>query len=143
MCLIVFAHDVHPEYRLILAANRDEFHDRPSTPLAVWDDAPDVIGGRDLRSGGTWLAVSRSGRWAAVTNFRDPAEFDRTGPSRGHLVADFVRGDDAPEPYLIGLRQRDTEYNGYNLVVGTEPEVWWTSNRAAPADAPRRLSPGI
>src|SRR5690606_4463190 len=96
-----------------------------------------------LRSGGTWLATRRNGRWAAVTNFRDAAEFARIGPSRGHLVSDFVLGETAPADYLSRLRERDAEFNGYNLLVGTPDEVWWTSNRAPAEDAPRRLEPGL
>lgn len=143
MCLIVFAHEAHPDYSLILAANRDEFHARPTAGLAIWPDAPGVVGGRDLLSGGTWLAVGPEGRWGAVTNYRDPDEFERKGPSRGHLVADFVSGNDTPADYLSRLRPRDREFNGYNLLVGRPGEVWWTSNRAGGADAPRRLAPGL
>ena len=141
MCLILFAHQAHPEYALALAANRDEFHARPTAPLAEWEDSPGVFGGRDLKSGGTWLAVTREGRWAAVTNFRDPAEIDRAGPSRGHLVGDYVRGEHPPQKYLEELESSASEYNGYNLLLGTHEEVWWSSNRAS--TAPRKLEPGL
>jgi len=140
MCLILFALDAHPDYPLVLAANRDESYDRPTAPAAPWEDAPRVIAGRDLRGGGTWMGATPEGRWAALTNYRDPREFGRDAPSRGHLVADFLRGDRAPEAYLESLRPRATEYNGFNLLVGDARSAWWYSNRAA---APEPVSPGV
>ena len=92
MCLIAFAWKVHPEYSLLVGANRDEWHDRPTAPAAWWDDYPQILAGRDLRAGGTWLGVSRSGRFAALTNFRDPSNRKSDAPSRGMLVRDFLLG---------------------------------------------------
>jgi len=129
MCLILFAHRAHPRYRLVLAANRDEFHDRPSVAAAEWEDAPGVFGGRDLRSGGTWLGVTSTGRWSAVTNYRDPSEFGRSGPSRGRLVADFLRSDATGEAYLEEVVREAHRYPGFNLLVGDGRDVFWTSNR--------------
>ena len=140
MCLILFAYDAHPDYRLVLAANRDEFYERPTAPAAPWEDDPRVVAGRDLRGGGTWMGATRQGRWSALTNVRDPREFDRPGPSRGHLVADFLRGEAAPEAYLDALRPRAAEYNGFNLLVGDPDSAWWLSNRGGPG---KRLSPGL
>jgi uncharacterized protein with NRDE domain len=141
MCLILFAYDAHPEYRLVLAANRDEFYERPTAPAAPWEDDPRVVAGRDLRGGGTWMGITREGRWSALTNFRDPRDFDRPAPSRGHLVADFLRGEAAPEAYLASLRPRAGEYNGFNLLVGDPDSAWWFSNRGGgPGE---RLSPGV
>jgi uncharacterized protein with NRDE domain len=84
MCLILFAWDAHPRWKLVVGANRDEFYARPTAPAAFWDDAPDVLAGRDLREGGTWLGITRSGRFAAVTNFREPEKYRVGAPSRGH-----------------------------------------------------------
>src|SRR5687767_15118767 len=100
MCLIAFAHDAHPAYRLVLAANRDEFYDRPTAPAAWWKDAPQVLAGRDLRAGGTWMGVTRDGRFAAVTNFRESAPQRADALSRGDLVADFLRGATAAKSYV-------------------------------------------
>jgi len=86
MCLIIFLYDKHPDYRLILAANRDEFYDRPTSPLAFWDDTPAVLAGRDLKGKGTWLGIAKNGRIAAITNFREPALFKPNAPSRGLLL---------------------------------------------------------
>src|SRR5690606_3562155 len=118
MCLILFAPDVHPEFSLVLAANRDEFHARPTAPLMEWPDAPGVFGGRDLQAGGSWLAVTGTGRWAAVTNFHSAADIQpSSGPSRGHLVSEFVTGDDAPATHLSKLLQNAYAYSGFNLLV--------------------------
>lgn len=143
MCLILFAYRAHPEYRLVLAANRDEFHDRPAAPADFWGDAPDVLAGRDLRGGGSWLGVTRSGRFAAVTNYRDPRELlaPRSAPSRGELVSGFLRGSDSPAEYLDALSSRAAEYNGFNLLVGDRDALYWFSNRSGAA--PVRLEPGV
>lgn len=143
MCLLLFAHRVHPLYPLVLAANRDEFYERPTAPAHWWEDTPDILGGRDLRSGGTWLAISRRGRWAAVTNFRDATRTDVAELSRGHLVSDFVGGDQAPEEYLESLRSREDRYGGYNLVLSDGTDAFWTSNRRVEPPAYLRLEPGI
>lgn len=100
VCLILFAYETRPGFRLILAANRDEFYDRPTRPLSRWSDAPHVYGGRDLREGGTWFGVSRRGRLAALTNYRDPAHRLLQAPSRGLLINRFLAGDDPPAEYL-------------------------------------------
>lgn len=141
MCLILFALDSHPEYRLVLAANRDEFYGRPTAPAAPWEEVPELIAGRDLRGGGTWMGVTRSGRWAAVTNYRDPPERQRPdAPSRGHLVSDFLLGEGSAHEYVARLVPRAGEYNGFNLLVSDGGRAVWYSNRA---DEPRELGPGI
>ena len=140
MCLILLAHEEHPRYRLVVAANRDEFHARPTAPADWWADAPDVLAGRDLRGGGTWMGVSLDGRWAAVTNYRDPAGERAGAPSRGELVGDFLRGRESPAEYLSRLGPRAGEYNGFNLLVGEPGTVLWLSNRA---DGQRALAPGV
>src|SRR5262245_74999 len=130
MCLLLFALDVHAEYRLVLAANRDEFHARPTLAARPWGRDPEIIAGRDLQSGGTWLGVTREGRWAAVTNFREPlATVDKLAPSRGHLVSDYLEGSESPSRFLAELLPTRNQFNGFNLVLGDSQEVIWCSNR--------------
>ena len=138
MCLIVFAWEAHPEYRLILAANRDEFHGRPAQPLHWWPDRPAVLAGRDLQAGGTWLAASRNGRFATVTNYREGHQPRAGLRSRGDLVADFVSGKQSPGQYLQSLEGE--RYAGFSLLVSDGSELWCGSNRG---DAPARLDSGI
>jgi uncharacterized protein with NRDE domain len=138
MCLIVMAVGQHPDYPLVLAANRDEFHARPAADAAWWNDHPDILGGRDLQAGGTWLAVSRQGRLATVTNFRD-AKLPESGPrSRGHLVTDFLESASGPDEYLDCIDE--DAYAGFNLIVAIKDSVAYLSNRE---DGKRSLSPGI
>lgn len=140
MCLILIARDCHPRYRLILAANRDEFHDRPTTPAAFWTHAPQVLAGRDLRGGGTWLGVTRGGRLAAVTNYRDPASLRADAPSRGALVSDFLTGSSDGRGYLTALARKGGDYNGFNLVVWDGDALAWYANRGPGIET---VPPGI
>ena len=140
MCLIALAHEAHPRHRLVVAANRDEFHARPTAPAAWWSDAPDLLAGRDLRDGGTWMGVTRAGRFAAVTNYRDAAPPRPGAPSRGALVADFLRGSVDAEAYMAELSTRAAEFNGFNLLVGDGEGLFYLSNRAPGV---RRLDPGV
>jgi uncharacterized protein with NRDE domain len=141
MCLIAVAWDAHPALRLVVAANRDEFYARPAVPADWWADAPDVLAGRDLREGGTWMGVTRAGRFAAVTNFRDPGFAQlANAPSRGALVADFLRGSMDAEAYARDLSSRAAAYNGFNLLVGDDGGLFYLSNRA---EGVRRLEPGV
>ncbi len=140
MCLIAVAHLASARWPLVIAANRDEFFDRPTRAAHAWDDAPDVIGGRDLQAGGSWLAVTRGGRFAMVTNVRGsgPAEAGPYTPSRGALVADFVRGGIAPLAFAERVeRQR---YAGFHLVTGEAGGVVAHVSSDMPA---RALEPGI
>lgn len=143
MCVIYFALDKHKDHPLILLANRDEFYARPSRAAGYWDDFPNICGGRDLQGGGTWLGVTDAGRFAAVTNYRDPSA-PHGIHSRGELVAAFLKGDQTARQYLENVRSRSNDYSGFNLVVGEfnqdRPEVHYFSNRG---DAPRQLSRGI
>jgi len=118
MCLIAIAWQAHPEFPLVVAANRDEWRDRPARAAHWWEDHPTILAGRDLRAGGTWMGISRGGRFAAVTNFRDASEQRTTALSRGALVADFLLGTDEPGTYLAGLAGRAAQYNGFSLLVG-------------------------
>jgi uncharacterized protein with NRDE domain len=139
MCLILFAWKVHEKFPLVLAANRDEFYERPSASAAFWDDVPDLLAGRDLRRGGTWLGITRTGRLAALTNYRDPASLKKDAPSRGELVSDYLRGRESPEAFIRRLEPRADRYNGFSLLAGDGPELAYFSNRGEM----RRLAPGI
>jgi uncharacterized protein with NRDE domain len=133
MCLILVAWQVHRDYPLVVAANRDEFHDRPAVRAAFWEDMPEVLAGRDLRAGGTWMGVSRGGRFAAVTNYRGGTE-PGAEESRGALVTRYLGGVDVPE-----LAENKSAYSGFNLLATDGNALWWLSNRDG---APRRLGPG-
>ncbi|MDR3581286.1 MAG: NRDE family protein [Oryzomonas sp.] len=142
MCLIVFALDIHPRYRLIMAANRDEFHVRPTLAAAYWSDFPHVLAGRDLLCGGTWLGVTTNGRLAAVTNFRDPArDIDTPRFSRGDLPSGYLTKMVPPQAYLETLPTKPGDYNGFNLIVSDREELWYYSNRGNAG--PMRVAPGI
>ncbi|CAN5343832.1 NRDE family protein [soil metagenome] len=138
MCLIALAWRAHPKYPLIVAANRDEFHARPTAPAAFWDDAP-VLAGRDLLAGGSWMGITRTGRFAALTNVRD-REPKPDAPSRGALVADFLRGDDSAAEYVRDIAARGAAYSGFNLLLGDHDALWFVSNHGA---RPCELPPGV
>jgi uncharacterized protein with NRDE domain len=140
MCLIVFAYRPNPAWRLILAANRDEFYARPTASLSYWQDAPHVLAGRDLSGGGTWLGITRAGKFAAVTNYRDPDAMRADAPSRGRLTADFLRGEDAPRIFLEELVRRADRFNPFSLVVGDTRGFYYFSNRE---HLVRELHPGV
>jgi uncharacterized protein with NRDE domain len=148
MCLIVFAWRVIPGVPVIAAANRDEYYDRPATPAAPWPDHPNVIAGRDLKGGGSWMGVTLDGpngpKFAALTNIRGPNERRSDAPSRGALVADFLTGAMSAPEYLEQIAPGAGAYNGFNLVLGDREALYWFSNRAG--DDPRNgqpLEPGV
>ena len=138
MCLIVLGWKAHSRYPLVVAANRDEFHARPAAPAAFWDDRPEILAGRDLEAMGTWMGVSRSGRFAAVTNYRGARE-PSAEESRGALVSRFLAGNTGAPAYMAELAGRAQRYSGFNLLACDREELWWISNRDG---APRRLDPG-
>ena len=140
MCLILFSYNLHAEYRLILAANRDEFYDRPTASLDYWSDHPDVLAGRDLKGSGTWLGITRSGRLAAITNFRETAVHIENAPSRGILISDFLTGNASPERYLKAVSKISKAYNGFNLIAGDPSGLCYHSNRATGV---QQLQPGF
>ena len=141
MCLLVLAWKSHPRYRLVLAGNRDEFHDRASVPLNWWQDDPRILGGRDLKANGTWLGVARSGRFGVVTNYRDLQAPVEGAPSRGNLIPRFLTGATSPKEFLDDLRGAALRYSGFNLLVGGTRALYYFSNRGA--KAPTALSPGV
>jgi len=140
MCLILFLHAKHAAFQLVLGANRDEVYDRPTAPLGFWDDCPDILGGHDLKIGGTWMGITRTGRFAALTNLRDPALQHDGAPSRGLVVTDFLRGDMNPRNYLENLRDSGTAYNGFNLLAGKGPDLFYYTSRTGEI---RELLPGL
>ena len=131
MCLILLSFKMHSRYPLILAANRDEFYERPSAPVSFWSDAPDVLAGRDLVGRGTWFGITRNGRIAALTNYRDPASHKHDAPSRGWLVRDFLSWQGEPEAYLEDVAKRAAQYNGFNLILGDMTRLYCFSNRGS------------
>jgi uncharacterized protein with NRDE domain len=140
MCLIAFAWRAIPGIRLLVAANRDEYHTRPTAHAAFWQDAPHILGGRDLQDGGTWMGVTRAGRFAALTNHRT-----QTGPqtamrSRGHLVAEFLRGSDPAQSYCQSVAAEAGQYNGFNLLAGDGEALAYTGNHSP---LPHAVAPGI
>jgi uncharacterized protein with NRDE domain len=139
MCLIAFAWQVHPEYPLIVAANRDEFHARATAPARFWPECPALLAGRDLAAGGTWMGVTRHGRFAALTNFREP-QAPKGQLSRGLLVSEYLQGDAPPLAYAEGVMSGADRYGGFNLLVADRDALVITSNRGTP---PRRLAPGV
>lgn len=130
MCLIAFALDRHPEYPLVLMANRDEFRQRGTESAAFWPDAPQVLAGRDRQAGGTWLGITTGGKLAAVTNYRDPRQQVVDPPSRGGLVADYLRDETMTAADLTARLQRSGDrYDGFNLLYGTIDELHYFTNR--------------
>ncbi len=140
MCLILVAWRAHPDYPLVVAANRDEFFARPAAQAAWWTDAPSVFAGRDLEAGGTWLGLTRSGRFAGLTNFRDPGRTRNGTPSRGALVADFLTGGESTADALARLQREGPRYNAFNIFVsdGDSLGIYESESGAA-----RILEPGL
>ncbi|HEV8097207.1 MAG TPA: NRDE family protein [Burkholderiales bacterium] len=139
MCLILVAARVHPGFPLIVAANRDEYHARPSEPAGFWKDRPGILAGRDLEAGGTWMGVSRNGRFAAVTNYRGARDANAL-ESRGALVTRFLEGNASAAAFVSDVAQRGNTYSGFNLFADDGDELWWCTNRDG---APRHLDGGI
>ncbi len=140
MCLILLAYKVCEDYPLVFVANRDEFLDRPTRAAGFWDDRPNILGGRDLKSGGTWLGISANGRLAAVTNYREPRAYNADALSRGSLVSDFLDGSVSWRSYLEDVENRRSDYNGFNLLVWDSVDLGYYSNRSN--RAPEVLAPG-
>ena len=140
MCLILVAWRAHPDYPLVVAANRDEFFARPAAEAGWWPDAPSVFAGRDLEAGGTWLGLGRDGRFAGLTNFRDPLRNRDGTPSRGALVADFLRGRESTAEALARLQFEGPRYNAFNLLVSDGDSLGIYESASGSA---RLLEPGL
>lgn len=140
MCLILFAAGAHPDYPLVVAANRDESYERATAAAAFWEDHPRVCAGRDLEKGGTWLGFARDGRFAAITNYRQGIRSSGAERSRGELTRAFLTGEETPPAYLRGVEARAASYNGFSLIVGDPSEMWFYSNRGGAAQA---IAPGV
>jgi len=140
MCLILFAAHAHPAYPLIVAANRDESYSRPAASARFWEDDPRICGGRDLEFGGTWLALSTAGRFAAITNYRQRPRAPRGERSRGELTRAFLQGSESAPVYLRDVERRSDSYTGFSLIVGNMRELWFYSNRGS---VPQRIALGV
>jgi len=141
VCLLVLAWRAHPRYRLVVAANRDEFHARPAAALAPWPDIAGVVGGRDLQAGGAWFAVGPADRLGIVTNFREFGRQRRSAPSRGGLIPSYLAGNRPPADFLQSLEADAPGYSGFNLLLADRDSLWYASNRAD--QFARELPPGI
>lgn len=140
MCVLFFAHQTHPSYRLVFAGNRDEAYARPATPAGWWNEHADVLAGRDLDAGGTWLGVTRYRRWSVVTNVRDLPAHRPRNRSRGELTTTFLLGEEPPEKYARRVFSERNEFNPFNLIVGDERAVWIVSTHT---NAPLELTSGV
>lgn len=140
MCLILIAYHYQPGYPLLVAANRDEFYNRPTAPLAQWADASQILAGRDLQSGGTWFGITTTGRFAALTNYRDPSRALSNAPSRGKLVSEYLRGAEPARSYLDQVIEKANLYNGFNLLLGDAEGLFYYANYQ---NQPRALEPGL
>ncbi|MGG3448451.1 NRDE family protein [Domibacillus aminovorans] len=141
MCLVNIAFQIVPGVPLVLAANRDEFYNRPTAPSHWWEDAPHILAGRDLSKGGTWLGVSKSGRICALTNYRDPSEFSVEKESRGHIVRSFLEGEMHARTFLEELDREKERYPGFNVIAGTKEAMYSFSSKSD--KPPYELPPGI
>ncbi|MBP2641473.1 MAG: hypothetical protein H6Q66_2424 [Firmicutes bacterium] len=140
MCLIVLAYRKHPRFPLIIAANRDEYYKRPTASAAFWTEYPYILAGRDLDQMGTWLGITKSGRFAAITNYRDPNTTRQDAKSRGQIVRDFLCGNDAPANFLQKIDPIREDFNGFNLLVGDNHGLMYYSSRTGKG---QELKPGI
>lgn len=140
MCLILFSYKTHPKYKLIVAANRDEFYKRETKNADFWQGDPDILAGKDLVGGGTWMGISKKGRLSMLTNFRDPHNIKADAPSRGELVLDFLKGEESGATYLDKISQKGADYNGFNLITGTFDDLYYYGNYQQGVSA---ISPGV
>ncbi len=140
MCLLLLAYKTHPNYKLIIAANRDEFYERPALPLHNWEGNPELFAGKDIQGKGTWLGITKNGKIAAITNYRDMNKIKLDAPSRGKLVTDFLLHKTTSENYSNILLETADMYNGYNLIYGDVDNLFYFSNINK---EPIKLSSGI
>lgn len=130
MCLISFAYKIHPRYSLVLLANRDEFYKRSSRKAQFWieEGFPDILAGKDLSAGGTWMGINKNGKWAALTNYRDMNKLKTNPPSRGDLVLNFLKSELTAEEYLKSIKEKAPMYDGFNLLTGDNNGIFHFSN---------------
>jgi len=140
MCLIFLSLHDHPNYKLIVAANRDEFYNRKTAAADFWKDHPTLLGGRDLEASGTWMGMTTSGRISMLTNYRDPQNINPLAPSRGKLVSDFLIENASGKEYLKKISLDGKRYNGFNLINGTVDELYYYSNYA---EGIQQIKPGL
>jgi uncharacterized protein with NRDE domain len=140
MCLIAFAWRAHPRWRLVLVGNRDEFHARPTAPLAPWDEAPQILAGRDLEAGGTWAGVGAQGRASVITNVRDMSA-DHSGLSRGLLVADYLGSTLPARAHAIELMASAKDYRPFNLLTFDRDDAYYLGNH--PSARAQPVEPGV
>ena len=140
MCLVIFAHRVSAELPLVVAANRDEFHARPTAPASFWPARPNLLAGRDQQAGGTWMGITGSGRFAAITNVQDPSRTAPAPRSRGELTLDFLTGAKPAEDYLAQIATRADDYAGFNLLLGSGDQLWFLNSQDRTS---KQLAPGI
>jgi uncharacterized protein with NRDE domain len=140
MCTVLFAWRAHPTWPLIVAANRDEARSRPAAAAGFWPGGAGVYGGRDLQADGTWMGISRAGRFAAVTNVREPPGAELPDRSRGALAAAFLSGSQGAGPYATEAVADGDRYGPYNLLVSDGAAMWWASNRY---EGPVEVQPGV
>ena len=145
MCLILIAYRTRADWPLVVAANRDEYHRRPSRSMRFWETAPQVLAGRDLKGGGTWMGVTRTGRFGALTNVRNPAAHRPAAPSRGDLVRGFLEGRADARTHAESLSREGHRYNGFNLILGDGSGLYYLTDGRGIASARRcfRLGPGV
>jgi len=129
MCLLSFHMGQHPIYKLIFCANRDESYARPTKEAHFWDDFPFLLGGRDLEQMGTWLGITKSGRLAALTNYREKTMNLKGKKSRGEIVTSYLTGNESPINFLERLRTNNEAYNGFNVIVGNVNQLYYYGNR--------------
>jgi uncharacterized protein with NRDE domain len=140
MCLIAFKWNSHPDYKLILTANRDEFYARPSERIHFWDSDSQILAGKDKKDGGTWMGITKTGRFAALTNYRDPSSINPHAPSRGQLVYEYLAGELQPGKYAERVARSGSDYNGFNLLIGDKDNMYYLSNYKKEIE---HLSPGL
>ena len=140
MCILFIAVNEHERYPLIVAANRDEFFERPTQQSECWHDQPSIIAGRDLQAGGTWMGINKNGRLSALTNVRDPHRIDPDARTRGELVSDFLVNHETNSEYLMRLKRGKEQYNGYNLLFGDWHNLWVYNNHQ---DKVEQLGDGV
>ena len=138
MCLVAIAWQAHPDFPLLISANRDEFFERPTKGIHQWESG--FYGGKDLRSGGTWLGFHPNGRWALLTNYRDFFSQRKAQISRGKLVQSWLESEISPEAYLEGIKEVQDQYEGFNLLVSDGKDLWYLSNYAKKI---QNIEPGI